>query len=227
MVQSFTRQTVRGSSFWLSHQSRKMEKGKPRQEFDHFFVLDFEATCDTGKYFKPQEIIEFPCIKLHPCTFQPCGLFHEYIRPLANPTLTNFCTELTGITQDMVDDADEFSTVFQRFQTWFEAETVEGSNVAFITCGDWDLRTMLPGQCEVSGLEIPDYLRRWINVKKSFSREMRHFPRSMAVMMKNLRLTFEGRPHSGIDDTKNIAKIVQTLGIKGHVFEINGVRSKR
>lgn len=28
--------------------------------------------------------------------------FHEYVTPTYNPELTKFCTELTGITQDMV-----------------------------------------------------------------------------------------------------------------------------
>ncbi len=31
-----------------------------KQNFDYFLVLDFEATCDESKGFKPPEIIEFP-----------------------------------------------------------------------------------------------------------------------------------------------------------------------
>ena len=34
------------------------------QQFDYFLVLDFEATCERGIKLKPQEIIEFPCLKV-------------------------------------------------------------------------------------------------------------------------------------------------------------------
>jgi len=33
---------------------------------------------------------------------QELGRFHEYVRPVGHPILTEFCTQLTGITQQMV-----------------------------------------------------------------------------------------------------------------------------
>ncbi len=38
-------------------------------------------------------------------------LFHRFVRPVHRPRLSPFCTTLTGITQAMVDEADEFSKV--------------------------------------------------------------------------------------------------------------------
>ena len=35
------------------------------QQFDHFLVMDFEATCERDTKLKPQEIIEFPCLKVN------------------------------------------------------------------------------------------------------------------------------------------------------------------
>jgi ERI1 exoribonuclease 3 len=35
-------------------------------------------------------------------------------------------------------------------------------------------------------------------------------------------LNLEGRHHSGIDDCKNIAKIVKELANKGYIFKQNG-----
>ena len=40
----------------------------------------------------------------------------------------------------------------------------------------------------------------------------------MAMMLKVLKLTLDGRHHSGIDDTRNIAKIVISLANKGTVL---------
>ena len=35
------------------------------QQFDYFLVMDFEATCERDTKLKPQEIIEFPCLKVN------------------------------------------------------------------------------------------------------------------------------------------------------------------
>lgn len=39
-------------------------------------------------------------------------------------------------------------------------------NFIFITCGDWDLRIMLPSQCNQFKIDYPPYFRKWINLKK-------------------------------------------------------------
>ena len=95
------------------------------QPFKHYLVLDFESTCQEGVRIDPQEIIEFPCLlvgaddlclvdQVPSFTLLPfqvfCFLkffqrrfqFHEYVKPVGKPLLTDFCTGLTGITQDMI-----------------------------------------------------------------------------------------------------------------------------
>ena len=203
------------SSFWL----HKASMAKPSQKFSNLFVLDFEATCDQNKKFQPNEIIEFPCVQVETSGFKAVSQFHEYVKPKVNPELTYFCTDLTGITQEMVEDVDEFPAVFERFKAWMESRTSDGRPFAMVCCGDWDFKTMLPQQCRLSGLEVPDYCQSWINVKKSYCSHYGQFPRGLKVMLGNLNMAFEGRHHSGIDDVKNIVKIVQHLGLKDFVFE--------
>ena len=130
----------------------------------------------------------------------------------------------------MVETSDPFPKVYEDFDLWLRSEGLlssDSESFAFVTCGNWDLRTMLPEQFEVSGIQpVPDYFNQWINVKKSYQKVMGNFPRSLSHMLQGLGLTFEGRPHSGIDDTKNIARIVKAIGKKGgHTFEITS-RSK-
>ena len=75
--------------------SRLIARPLPRP-IDYFLVLDFEATCDDGSRLKPQEIIEFPVLKVNARTLKTEAEFHTYVRPTFHPVLTAFCTELTG-----------------------------------------------------------------------------------------------------------------------------------
>ena len=79
-----------------------------------------------------------------------------------------------------------------------------------------DLNTCLPVQCKYQAIDYPDYLRRWINIKDEFERITGKSRKrnGMAGMLKELDLKLEGRHHSGIDDSKNIAKILATLASK-------------
>lgn len=95
----------------------------PKQGYDYFLVLDFEATCSAEKGVPtPQEIIEFPVLKVNGQTFETESTFHSYVQPQAHPQLTSFCTELTGIVQDMVDDQPHLQEVLSRFDDWMQKE---------------------------------------------------------------------------------------------------------
>lgn len=85
------------NSFWLNRGMKK--QGKQQQMFTSFLVLDFEATCERGTAIEPQEIIEFPCIKINAKTCEVEDIFHQYVQPKEIPILTPFCIELTGIMQ--------------------------------------------------------------------------------------------------------------------------------
>ena len=205
------------------------------QYFDYLLVLDFEATCQKGQQLKPHEIIEFPCALLNTRKgFEVESIFHKYVRPVHHPILTEFCTELTGITQDIVNEADDFESVFRQFRLWVEDElalinpetnkssTNDVNKFTFVICGDWDFKYMLPEQCSTSNISIPGYMKKWINVKKSFAASfgIPDRPKGLSSMLRSLEMEFVGRPHSGIDDVKNIVRIVKSLvEKKGIIFE--------
>ena len=180
---------------------------------NYFLVLDFEATCDRDTKMKPQEIIEFPVLKVNAATMKTESTFHTYVQPTAHPVLTEFCTELTGITQDMVIGQPTLPDVLQQFHKWmFKNGLLDPTvNSCFVTCGDWDLKTMLPGQCKYFKIPIHNYFRRWVNIKRLFQRVTGQRAAGMPGMLKALGLELEGRHHSGIDDSKNIARILAKL----------------
>lgn len=146
----------------------------PTQKYDVFLCLDFEATCQERGCIEPQEIIEFPCIAISADTFQEVGRFHEYVQPVGQPLLTDFCTQLTGITQSMVSDRKQFPEVVADFLNWYAMLGFEQKRSIFLTCGDWDLATMLPKQCKYSGIPVPPCLAvsagSFVNIKTSFQR---------------------------------------------------------
>lgn len=179
-------------------------------------VLDFEATCSDDRSFNPMEIIEFPSILLHvdyDTMLPPLSQLHElitfqrFVRPIINPTLTPFCKGLTKITQDQVNAARPFVEVFQEHQTWLSHNHCNENNTVFVTCGDWDLKTMLPNQTELSNVPIPPIYTKWVNIKKLYKKYYGTDRISMYDMMTRLDLIPEGTLHRGIDDTYNIARI--------------------
>jgi inhibitor of KinA sporulation pathway (predicted exonuclease) len=147
--------------------------------FKYICVLDFEATCDNQSSFRPNEVIEFPVVVLQLSTSAPLQLqkiaeFRHYVKPTINPILTPFCTNLTGISQHQVENAELFPTVLCRFEDFLcksvdlsLSSTTQNLSFIFLTCGDWDLKTMLPAQLRLYGHQSfrPCYFNRWINIK--------------------------------------------------------------
>ncbi|WP_434422884.1 3'-5' exonuclease [Nannocystis pusilla] len=143
--------------------------------FDRVVVLDFEATCDSSNPPSPQEVIEFPSVLVSLREREVVDSFSTFVRPVHHPTLSAFCTELTTIRQQDVDAAPVFANVLAAHRAWLEGHGLFDSHgherFALVTCGDWDLQTMLPVQCAASGIPIgslPRAYRRWINIKKIF-----------------------------------------------------------
>ncbi|GAM19085.1 hypothetical protein SAMD00019534_022600 [Acytostelium subglobosum LB1] len=214
-------------------QPQVQPKQQQQQNFKYIVVLDFEATCQEGPRIEKQEIIEFPSLLVDLEKRQVVDTFREYVRPVHNPKLTPFCTELTGIQQEWVDAADTFPTVVERHRLWLVKnglidphtyQKVPGKEFTFLTCGDWDLNMMLPTQYkymdESQGryYSWPSYFQDWINVKRSFESHTGQAGRGMTDMLSKMHLELQGRHHSGLDDCTNIAAIVIKLLNGGFVF---------
>ncbi|VIO87875.1 exonuclease family protein [Brugia malayi] len=197
-----------------------------KQNFDYFLILDFEATCEEGMKIMPhQEIIEFPVIQLSGKNLEEVGRFHRYVRPTERPILTSFCTDLTGIVQETVESQESLPEVLNAFDEWLldlnliNTDHSMKSLFTFVTSGDWDLGVLLPSEANYRNLELPEYFKRWINLKKAFCKCKGYFAKSLAVMLRDLELNHLGRLHSGIDDVRNMCQITRSLGKSGYVFQ--------
>lgn len=184
-------------------------------QFTHAIVLDFEATCDDQSRPSPQEIIEFPSVLLSLDTLEILDEFESFVRPVHHPALSDFCMELTSIRQADVDGAPVFPDVLDDHRTWLDGHGLNEDSALMVTCGDWDLGTMLPAQCPVSDPPVealaPIYTR-WLNVKRSYCDVTgRSKAPGMSGMLRERDLALVGRHHRGIDDCRNIAALLADL----------------
>ena len=127
--------------------SQQPSQQQQRHQIDYYVVLDFEATCDRDRNkCRPQEIIEFPSVIVDANRAIQVAEFQRYVRPVHHPKLSDFCTGLTGIPQKAVDEADTFAVVWQQYMKWLSdcglTQPEASGRVAWVTCGDWDLKTM-------------------------------------------------------------------------------------
>ena len=67
--------------------------------------------------------------------------------------------------QETVDESEPFPAVLAAFEAWRAAQLPAGARALFVTYGDWDLKTMLPSQCRLSGVPAPACMAAWCNAK--------------------------------------------------------------
>lgn len=175
-------------------------------------IIDFEATCcDQGSVPRDEmEIIEIGGVAVEAATGRILSEFGCFVRPVRHPVLTGFCTRLTTITQADVDAAAPFSEVLARFSDWLE----EFPDPIFCSWGDYD-RKQLEQDRAFHRLPFP-FSGAHRNLKAEFSASIgspRRF--GLGQALRHLRLDFEGTPHRGIDDARNIARVYSKAILPG------------
>ncbi len=177
---------------------------KPNWKFrKHYVFLDLEATCakDNGFARAERETIEIGAVAID-AELRVVSEFQEYIRPVLHTTLTDFCTELTGITQAQVDAAAFFPHVFARFEKWVSSF----DDVFLFSWGNYD-RKQLVQDCRRHGIDytLP---ASFLDFKNLFYKKQKLLKRSgLGATLTQLGLVFEGRAHSALSDAKNTARL--------------------
>lgn len=197
------------------------------QNHDFFLVLDLE-----GKV----EILEFPVLKISAKTLKVEDIFHRFVRPsnMSEQRINEYIEGKYGkIGVDRVwhDTAIPFKEVIEEFEAWLVQQKLwTGGNLdraAFVTCGNWDLKTKVPQQCEVSRIKVPPYFMEWINLKDIYLNFYNRRATGMVTMMKELQMPLVGSHHLGIDDTKNITRVLQHMLVDGALIQITARRNAK
>ncbi|KAI8074369.1 ribonuclease H-like domain-containing protein [Gongronella butleri] len=196
------------------------------QPFDYYLFFDVEATCDVNGGFQyPNEIIEFPIVLVDGKTFEIVDEFRSYVKPSNNPTLTDFCKQLTGIDQETVDAAPDFIEVLDLFQEFMAKHSLfQDKSAAFVTDGPYDIRDFITKQCTFSNLKHrPAYFcQPWVNIRELYREFYKQRKgKNIERMLAELDLRFEGRQHSGLDDARNLVRIAVKMKDDGCLFKAN------
>ncbi|MFC4158513.1 exonuclease domain-containing protein [Chitinimonas lacunae] len=171
----------------------------------HYLVIDFEATCcDRGSVPRHEmEIIEIGAVMVAADTLAPLAEFQRFIRPVRHRRLTAFCTQLTSITQADVDGAGDFKAVMAEFRDWL----APWPDLVFGSWGDYDER-QLRQDCSYHRVGYP-IRGPHLNLKRAFAEKQgleRGIGLGQAVRLAGLR--FAGTHHRGIDDARNITRLL-------------------
>lgn len=172
-------------------------------------IIDLEATCWKDRSTELRnEIIEIGCAIV-------CGdkvTFNEswFVKPKLNQTLSDFCKELTSISQEQVDSALSFPEVLKQACTQIEEFTnAKISELLFVSWGNYD-RNQFQSDCALHNVAYP--FGEHLNLKQYFSSKFKVKRAGLQSALNTLGLQFQGTHHRGKDDALNIARIYLAVG---------------
>ncbi|EDO36954.1 predicted protein, partial [Nematostella vectensis] len=210
------------------------------QPFDYLVVIDFESTCWKEKRRNSApEIIEFPAVVVSTSTGEIVSEFRQFVSPTEHSRLSEFCTKLTGITQDQVDAGIPIGACLVLFSRWLkELQQLKGirfmSDITrpngrpidqakwamSVTWSDWDIGICLKNECLRKRHLVPPELRSWIDLKATYKKFYSRKPDGLAGALKDLGIRFDGREHSGLDDARNTAALAWRMVRDGCVISV-------
>lgn len=176
-------------------------------------IVDLEATCwsDRPDLRPEMEIIEIGAVLVEREPARPIREFQTTVRPVRRLTLSEFCRGLTEIPQARVDAATPFPEAFASFLRWI-------GDPAAVTPASWGRydRGQLLQDCGFHGVPYP-FGEAHVNLKAEFAALRGVRPAGIGRALRSIGLTFEGSPHRGIDDARNIARIYGWMTLNGYV----------
>lgn len=178
------------------------------KNYHYYLIVDLEATCcDSGTISRHEmEIIEIGAVMLNRTTWEIDSDFQQFIQPMRHPQLTPFCTKLTTIQQQDVEQAPKFQEAITRFKAWINLFP----NYIFCSWGNYDKNQFIQ-DCKYHNIPYP-FTSEHINIKEKFSEYLGVSKRfGMAQALEHLGLDLTGTHHRGIDDARNIAAIYKYI----------------
>ncbi|MBW8808955.1 MAG: exonuclease domain-containing protein [Lysobacter sp.] len=183
-----------------------MNPGSPTgAEPAHYLLIDFEATCadDQSLPRTQMEIIEIGAVMVETQTLSVIDEFQSFVRPVRHPRLTGFCTRLTSIRQADVDAAPSFAQMLEAFKPWL----YQYRDFVWGSWGDYDLH-QLQQDCDFHRLPNPIGAPHR-NIKQAFAQAQGLAKKpGLGGAIGMAGLTFAGTHHRGIDDARNIARLM-------------------
>ncbi len=182
------------------YQNKKKEMAR---KLDRVYIVDVEATCWKEKRPDTQisEIIQVGIVELNLLSGSISSKVGYNIRPQYSE-VSEFCTELTGITPEELEEKKNFSEVYDMIKERFP----HLKDYTWASYGDYDRKQLK----EMSDLYKRAYLfgGTHINIKNLFAlkcglkKEV-----GMSKALRILKKELVGQHHNALDDALNITEI--------------------
>lgn len=198
------------------------------QPFQYYLVLDLEGMV---------EILEFPVVMVDAKTLEVVDRFHRFVRPvkMSEARIDEYIEGKYGrwgLDRVWHDTAIPFTKVLKQFEKWMQSHglwnATQGGKMkqaAFVTCGNWDVKTKIPQQCVTSSIHPPAYFSEWVNLKDIYLNFYNKRAGGMMAMLKGLQMPMTGTHHVGLDDAHNIARVLQRIMMDGGIVKVTAKRS--
>ena len=177
-----------------------------------FIVYDLEATCWRSRKPRKVEIIEIGAVKMNE-RLEVVDDFCQFVRPKLHPEISPFCTKLTSIVQDDIEDAPLFDEAIEMFEDWVGFDQTRSMLMSW---GEFDRRQFM-NDARLHNMELP-WLKYWACLQRHYSRwkgSKNQIGLKNALEMEGL--SFDGTQHRAIEDARNMgrlfAKVAKPLSI--------------
>jgi len=184
--------------------------------YRYLYCVDLEATCDEvgeSESSRPlavvpaqMETIEIGLVVIDLETLEIVDEFQRFVRPQINPTLTDFCKQLTPIQQVDVDGARTYQEVGEELRTF----AARYPNAAWASWGDYDARQL---ERDAGFAGCPSMLEGLphFNARKWHAGLYDNHPKGLKQTVESMGLAWLGTYHRGIDDARNVGSIVKEM----------------
>lgn len=170
---------------------------------DTFIVFDIETT---GFSAKNDKIIEIGAVKIK--NREVVDTFSEFIYPKCR--IPYKITELTGITDEMVENADPIEVVLPKFMEFIDGAAVVAHNASFDT-------GFIKKNCEDLGLDFTSTIVDTVPMARFLYPELKRV--KLNLVAKYLGVSLENH-HRAVDDAKATAEIF-LISLKKMIEELN------
>ena len=174
-------------------------------EYDKIMVVDIEATCwEKNSQKGVSEIIEIGICPIETKSGRVLEPRSIIVKPRYS-TVSEFCTKLTTLTNENVRNGISFSEACSILANEYKV-----GQYTWASYGNYDM-SQFKTQCERENVAYP-FSGSHINVKVLFALA-NSLPRQVGMdrALKMLKIPLEGTHHRGIDDARNIAKILSRI----------------
>ena len=173
------------------------------RKLDQILVIDLESTCwkDEPPEGEQSEIIEIGICILDLESLERRDRLSILVKP-ENSRVSPFCTELTTLTQEQVDEGFTFKAACKILE-----KKLRSRERLWASYGDYD-RRQFESQCQATGVRYP-FGPTHLNVKNLFAL-MQGMPRELELReaLEYLDIPMEGTHHRGFDDAWNIGAVL-------------------